>query len=345
MQDKIDDFLLQKFLANEATATEADEVYLHLQKHPELLEQFALIEDLRKDELMQLPLAKKEKSLQAIIGRKTFVSLKRWIQVAALFMLVFIGVIWLLPNKRMNGMLAIQAVNDTIKNETTRAKIVMLRDSSLVLLNPGGVVVAPKNNIGGRFVTVIAGDVFFKVAKEKFRPFIVYTNGIATIALGTQFWVQRFSNETLRVTLNEGKVMLSSVDDLFKMTATYLTPAKSCYINKETGSVVVSGVQKMPMSAGLQVNKANDAAPQNAPGILWTDAGIELKDATLGYIFRNLEKRYGIPIIFDDASIGARKLTGKLFYSDSLSTIIQSICQLNNLSYEQRNDSIFLSRK
>jgi len=59
----------------------------------------------------------------------------------------------------------------------------------------------------------VTGEVYFEVAKDVKRPFIVTTNGVTTEVLGTHFNVNSYVNEgPVKITLLEGAVKLSAAN-------------------------------------------------------------------------------------------------------------------------------------
>jgi transmembrane sensor len=84
---------------------------------------------------------------------------------------------------------------------------VTLGDGSIVHIDAGAKLSV---SLGAheRRITVLAGRVFFEVAHDAQRPFVVTANDTQTVALGTQFEVQRRDTQTT-VTLIEGSVAVS----------------------------------------------------------------------------------------------------------------------------------------
>ncbi|AHF17900.1 FecR family protein [Niabella soli] len=345
MQEHIDKLLIQKFLNNEAGYAEAEGVYTYLYENETALDELDGLESLTEAEIVHFSYGQRQKLLEKIIRKKkpVIVHLKRWLTAAAILILIVAG--WkLMPLKHRQEVKNAGAVVLYLKNETLTLKKYWLPDGSEVLLQPSARISYKSDFSRARQVALLSGDAFFKVTKNPSNPFTVTVNGVTTTALGTRFWVQRYNSYALRVALHEGKVVLRSKDQKFAMQDVFLTPGKTCYIDKLSGQVLVTAIPDAVPINGAKMPKAGHST-DDANSILWTNTTIEYKDATLGAIFKNLEKRYGKVIVYQDSSIAHRRLTGKLFYTDSLSVIILSICQLNHLSYEQRNDSIFLKKE
>ena len=87
--------------------------------------------------------------------------------------------------------------------------IIRLPDSSIARLNSGSSIQYPNRFTGNKRVVTVQGEVYFEVAKDPSRPFIVkeVSDGSETEVLGTRFIVNAYKGDnTVRITLLEGKV-------------------------------------------------------------------------------------------------------------------------------------------
>jgi transmembrane sensor len=93
------------------------------------------------------------------------------------------------------------------------SKVVQLQlgDGTRIWLNAESMVRYPVAFNGDRRQVEVTGEVYFEVAKDANRPFIVTSNGIKTEVLGTHFNVNSYANEgPVKITLLEGAVKLSA---------------------------------------------------------------------------------------------------------------------------------------
>jgi transmembrane sensor len=60
----------------------------------------------------------------------------------------------------------------------------------------------------GRQVDIERGEAYFNVAKDSERPFVVRAGTRRVVVLGTRFSVRRADNESIDVTVTEGKVRI-----------------------------------------------------------------------------------------------------------------------------------------
>jgi ferric-dicitrate binding protein FerR (iron transport regulator) len=272
--------------------------------------------------------------------------MKKMAVAASVIGLIALSIFWFTrPQKITNTATGIAVVPQfsKIKNNTASLMKVLLPDGSEAQLKPLAEMMYDSAFKKNRDVFLINGEACFEVHKNPNVPFRVFAKGINTTALGTNFWVESpASKPTVVVRLQSGKVELSSTDSAFKMKKVILLPGLSCYINKYTGEVKIMNekraappVLKQPATTDTQNNKA----------VLWSNDGMQFKQAALKNVLSQLEARYNVKIIADDSLTQGIVFTGKLYATDSLQPILKSICDMNKLDYEIRNDSILLKRK
>ena len=93
------------------------------------------------------------------------------------------------------------------------SKVVQLQlgDGTRIWMNAESMVRYPIAFDGDRRQVEVTGEVYFEVAKDANRPFIVTSNGVRTEVLGTHFNVNSYANEgPVKITLLEGAVKLSA---------------------------------------------------------------------------------------------------------------------------------------
>lgn len=338
-QKQIADFLL-----NRSHYADAEQVHAWLAAHEDELDKVLLTEDLLPGDMVNVSLAAKEQALHRVLRRGIVkrINVKRWLTAAAVIAIVFTSFWFLSPaGKKVRPVIAASMVQ--VKNNTIRLMHYRLPDSSYLSLVPGASIAFENNFAVNRLVSITSGDVYFRVKKDVVHPFRVIANGISTTAVGTGFWVQQLTAEKLNVSLTEGKVFVNAVDG-FTMDTVFLMPGQNCTIDKLTGEVRVWSED----SKDKPVWKA-PLAPEITGGttssIVWTNREIQFSGATLSQVFAKLENRYAVKIITKDTSVYQATITGKIFYNDSLDVLIAAICELNQLSYERNNDTIFLKRK
>jgi transmembrane sensor len=112
----------------------------------------------------------------------------------------------------------------SVETDLGEWKTVSLADGSELQLGPNTRLTL---DIGDaqRAVALVRGEVYFKVAEDATRPFLVEANAFAVRAVGTEFAVSRRKDELI-VTVREGKVRVTPSDKSTKLRAGYDEPAE-----------------------------------------------------------------------------------------------------------------------
>ena len=334
---------IEAFLANTCTASEAETVYTYLLNNQEALDDIKLIEDVAEHEVIERTYEEKRRVLNQVLGvKQAAFSYTKWLTAACITgVLVTLAILIFNPSKQSK---TTAVYEKTITNTTSGFLSYYLPDSSKIILAQGAAVVFKTNYTTDRMVQVTRGSVYFKVTKDALHPFRAIADGVSTTAVGTAFWVQQLPDNALNISLTEGKVYINAADGIFKMDTVFLMPGQNCFINKRTGQVYVTGHSQNKLQAKPPVLAATPAPAVEQNAIVWTNDKILLADAKLKNVFINLESRYHVKIVALDTSICSASITGQIFYNDSLDVLVKSICELNKLSYEKSNDTIYLKK-
>lgn len=255
------------------------------------------------------------------------VKLWRYISIAATIC-VFIGLmVFQLTRPRPQGQPYVVSKTHVINwqnatNHGNRVQHIKLDDGSDVALSPGSSVrykLPFKNKTRDIYLTGVAR---FKVAKDKARPFTVFSGEVATTALGTVFTITAWPAEKItRVKLHSGKVRVTNTANGFEPQ--YLLPGKELVFNKTTGSV------------NLRRFTEQAAATKPAPAIAGT---VKLNGDTLRFVnqplpdvFNKLQQLYGNSIAIK-ADLKKYRFTGDFnIATDSLPVVLSTIGTLNKL--------------
>ncbi|MGV3504029.1 MAG: FecR family protein [Adhaeribacter sp.] len=159
-----------------------------------------------------------------------------------------------------------------------KRKVVKLEDGSTVTLNTGSKLVFPQSFPDDRREISLEGEAFFKVAKDKSRPFIVSTGLVSTQALGTSFNIRYREREPdIRVALATGVVRVDRQTNQSRTPLATLRPDQQLVYNRR--------------QAGFQV------APFNARQVLgWRKGILYFHQASLQEVVQTLESWYGVKI-------------------------------------------------
>lgn len=167
----------------------------------------------------------------------------------------------------------------------------------------------------------LQGEAFFNVARNPRKPFVVFTNDVATEVLGTSFRIAGdASTKDVIVKVRTGKVSVYSV----KKQSANLKDPKDGVILLPNQEVVYTD------SEGLFEKKIVDA-----PELLQTPSGhsFVFENTSIDSVFGKLEEAYGVEILFDKETMKNCFLTVSLG-SEPLFEKLKVICRTIGASYE-----------
>jgi transmembrane sensor len=330
--------LMEKFLRNGCDPEEKARIALYLQEHPETLEKYLIEEEWESFETTgDLSPEISEKLFSRILkdeqknGRSRIIVLKRWVAAASFLLLMTAGWMFFTHRSHVIPLVAANTVTpatpeDSLQHQWNNGAdkmTVVLKDGSSIELYPeSGISYSKKWNAPQR-VIYLKGKARFSVAREKNRPFIVYSDEIATTVLGTSFTVTSFDRDnTIKVGLHEGKVVVRSADPaLGKRTGDlFLSPGDLLLYNKKSklAQVLTPRENARHLAAGN-----NSAAPPE-----W----YMFKSQSLDQVFDQLSLYYGVEIDYFPSDTRNRYFTGRYENRDSVGGILKDIALLNGLS-------------
>jgi len=228
-------------------------------------------------------------------------------------------------------------VFDTVDNKTDHTIMVLLSDSSNVLLTAKSKVIFRKVFDKDKRDVYLHGEAIFKVTKNKHRPFTVYAGNFSTTALGTSFKITAFENSTQTVIrLFTGKVVVKQLNTVNgqRHAAVYLEPGYMAEANNLMNDIKVSG---------FEVEKAAAKSTGEA-SIAFDNDLIIFKNQSLGAVVNALKKAYHIDIAVDPKDISNRYFTGTVNQkSETPYTVLSTIARLNNLKVIKQNETYRLA--
>ena len=217
----------------------------------------------------------------------------------------------------------------SVMNYTEHKQLFTLPDNSIVKIYPGSELRYAIPFVKNRREVYLNGKSFFEVTKDKKHPFVVYSKGISTTALGTSFTITALEKSGfIKVQLHTGKVWVKDSDSTHRVTAfdKILLPGKELVYNRLNNKVSVSDSRNL--MAG------QEAAPKE----------LSFSQAPLVDVFSTLEQQYKVKIIYDRADLAEMSFTGSLKRSQSIDSIIEEIAELNKLNQTKTTNG-YLIRK
>lgn len=205
------------------------------------------------------------------------------------------GEIHYAPSQNAEGDNAV--ISNTIKTPPGGQFTLTLADGTKVWLNAASSITYPTSFSDHRRNVSISGEVYFEVAKNKEKPFIVNVGTNNTVeVLGTHFNINSYSDEkTIKTTLLEGKVKVSE---------------------GYASVMLVPGQQ----SSGLTVHTGVDLDQVMA----WKNGEFSFEGKTLQEVLRELARWYNLTIIYENDTPGIR-LKGGMGKNLNLSQVIKGL--------------------
>lgn len=187
---------------------------------------------------------------------------------------------------------------------------VVLPDGTNVWLNAMSSICYPAAFTGTTRKVSISGEVYFEVAQNSSKPFIVDIDGRSVIqVLGTSFNVNAYGNEeNIKATLAAGSVKVT-------------TPS---------GNLVLLPGQQAQIATDGRLALKDDADIEQV--LAWKNGFFNFNGADLRTVMRQLERWYDIQVVFGSTPPTIH-LTGKIRREMKLSNVLRILSEFN-IKYE-----------
>ena len=193
-----------------------------------------------------------------------------------------------------------------------------LSDSTRVVLNSRTNIAYPEQFGKNERRVRLSGEAYFDVSKDK-KPFIIETARFNIRVLGTAFNVKAYEeDETVSVSVNEGRVEVSMSDATFTLTRN-----EKVTLNSRTGEIM------------------KEISRNNASSFAWMKGWLYFNHTPIRDVARELERVYGCRIVFDDGQEFNNLISGE-HDNKSLESVLQSIQYTTKIKYKKDgNDILF----
>jgi len=240
---------------------------------------------------------------------------KRMIQVAA----VLIPFVFIVSALFYNYQPAKEQKDFVVVVKQGNRATVTLPDQSKVWMNSNSKLVYNVGVNNTREVK-LTGEAFFKVFKDKSRPFIVSSNNIKVEVLGTSFNVKaRTGSDIIETSLIEGSVKLSGAD---LSQDYYLKPN-----------------EKAIYSSSLKTIKIEST--DNEVETAWKENKLQFKSERFADVIKRLEEWYGVKIISKCPKIDNDLISGA-FKDEDLETVMKTFAIQYKIRYDNQRDTLII---
>lgn len=202
----------------------------------------------------------------------------------------------------------------------------VLEDGSIALLNEGAVLRYPKSFEKESRVVEMEGEVYFEVARDLDRPFIVDVSGLEIEVLGTKFNVSAPRGGSTVVTkLFSGKVRISRENPgTHKVQSVVLTPGhKAVFYEDEERFVMDKNV--------------SERFPE------WASARISFDNELFSAVANRIERRYDKEIVLTDAALGELRISLQID-EEPLDEVLLIISKALSLEYKEEGEVVTFYR-
>lgn len=193
-----------------------------------------------------------------------------------------------------------------------------LQDGTRVWLNAASMIKYPIAFAGKQRKVEIQGEVYFEVAKDTKKPFIVGFGNDQVEVLGTHFDINSYSDEPkVSVALLEGLVRFQTTKG-----SKILKPGELAQVSN------ASGDQNINLIPDADLNAATS----------WRTGRTLFKDADIQSIMRIVSRWYNVDVAYQ-GNISKRLITGGISKNESLSELLK-VLEWNKIHYSISGNQI-----
>jgi len=239
-------------------------------------------------------------NIQLRIGKKkTFSPYLKYMAAATILFLVGLG-FFFRPNIAVEKQLSFKTSDSP--------KSIELSDGSKIYLAANSSFQYPEKFEGDeRKVSLLKGNAFFEIAKDKKHPFIISSREIKTRVVGTSFHIQ-LSKSKCEVIVVTGKVNVTS-----KGQSVDLVPNEEALFESQK-------LSKQMADKSFLVN--------------WYNTDVTLDQTTLKQVITILQYKYGVSFQYNNEQVLATPLTVFIKKDASLENVLEQINYITNLKFK-----------
>lgn len=196
---------------------------------------------------------------------------------------------------------------------------VVLADGSKIWLNADSRLEYPSYFLGEKRVVKLYGEAYFQVAKNENQPFIVETDGLQTMVLGTEFNVRSYKDSPSHVTLIEGSVKVSDIDN------------KYCVMLKPSENVRLLDDGTFSLQK-VDVDKY----------IYWRDGFFYFDNMSFADIMQDIGRWYNVNVIFENPKAMGYKLRYFCKRDEGIEIAIERLKCMKKARITLENNTVYI---
>jgi transmembrane sensor len=342
--------IIARFFKGQCSLVEANAVLRYLNEDPEAAGKYTGKKEWDNARSTDYPLpVERSRQMFARIKAKTFqnppVSLynHKWVIAAAVILIVAASLfIFKGPSGKQNEMVLAKKAElwQSVDNPSEKTLDLILKDGTAVSLGAHSTISYQLPFPATKRPVRLKGKAFFNVAKDKKRPFTVYSGNISTTALGTAFTIDSFTGQDMiSIKLHEGKVLVKRLDPVNPRSKEqfYLSPSQELTYTHSSGAITINRFQQKGFDFDVNTTKGLYAKQ--------TGVSISFDRKPLENVFAEIEKAYQINLSYPKEGLEDHYFTGKFNKTDSLDRVLRVIAQVNHLEITKLKSSYKITRK
>ncbi|MEQ8339047.1 MAG: DUF4974 domain-containing protein [Cyclobacteriaceae bacterium] len=196
----------------------------------------------------------------------------------------------------------------------------ILPDGTRVKLNTDSKIISPTSFIGDSRKVILKGEAFFEVTRDENKPFVIETENMEIVVLGTSFIVSAYEDETINsVAVKSGKVEVKGTNalnpiQLSKYEATYY-----------------KGDSEMKISEIIN--------PEYVFG--WIDQKLLFDNHSIDEVLERISKWYGVRIDLKK-NLGQQKKYTASFENPTLKQVMDILAFVYDFDYEINENELII---
>jgi ferric-dicitrate binding protein FerR (iron transport regulator) len=211
---------------------------------------------------------------------------------------------------------------EEVKSSSGQIVQKILPDGTKVVLNAQSSLRFPSTFSDATREVILTGEAFFDVAEDKNHPFIVKTQGINIVVLGTAFNLKSYEGDpTIETTLIRGKVVIENNRGVSRKKVE-LKPNQKAVFSLDTENITLVNVSR------------GETAP-------WNKASLEFEQEELFNVIKSLERWYGVTIHMQDNTNMSCRLTARID-KESLNETMDVLKSLTGIHYSIVEKEVFI---
>ena len=199
-----------------------------------------------------------------------------------------------------------------------------LSDGTKVWMNALSEIRYPVKFVGDTRKVKVSGEVYFEVAKDLKKPFIVDVNDVEIKVLGTQFNVSAYEDEnSIQTTLVEGAVRLKAKGLSGNVSTVDLIPGYQADYDRFSKSVETREVDVESFVA-------------------WKDGKFVFEKENLNDIMRKLERWYDIKVFFQGQGLKSKRFSARIDRYGDIQDILKKMEQTTDIQFEIKDKIVVI---